>query len=1361
MRRRRWWIALAAVLATIVVALVVLPGLVRWRLESRIAALTGRTTTIEDVDLNLFTRRLVVHDLRVLGEPGEPALASLERLGLRFHLLAFVVRGAYVLDTAEVVRPVVRVVRTHDDRLNVSALVEQLTGPDAGPPLELRIAGARIADGWIGFEDRVVSPPVAWAVEGLNAELTSVSTDPEDLPGSVTAGFTVAGEPGSVRATDVRLGPVQGRALVALRELPIHDAWTYVPDDAAIRPVGGRLTVRAEVRIDPRTGVHLDSDGTLVDLVLRRRGQTEAWLVSPALALVSRDVVYRDGGARVGRIEVSGDATLVEAAVSPPQRVPLDNTRVTLTGAAVPGPAPGHVTAEADLPDGGRLEARGALDVWPFTTRLEVTLAGAPLHLAAPHVPADAPVQLDGGRLDADLVLALTPAGVALDGDLTARDVIVRRQSQKEPFFTAPALRATIEGLAVRDGTVTLDRLVARGAPTIVDATAAAPQRYEVTSARLILARVAHPAGPPARVAFEASLGDGARVRADGTASLDPLATRLAVTTGDVPLTRINAYLSPPALVTVGRGLLGGTLQVRYTTRGGLGVDAELQARDIAVHRRGQADPLVTDHHVDVAITGFVMDDDGLALRRVEVEGTPAVVDTTATPTQRYATRRARAVVEGLTWPPRAPARVSVEAESELGAWSSAAGHVDLATLATRARVEVRGLRLERVDAYLPSGAPVRLGRGELTATVDFTHDQDAQRMTGGGRVADLAVALRDQPAPFLVAPDVGFTVDDLVVHDGRVQFRRATVESAPTMVALEGFGVDGGQIVLERSTAVAEDLVLPDGGTAPVQLDAVLPGGGRLTARGGVEPATRRLEVGVDAAIGVAALDGLVPVDGTLQGRLQTNVRVAATFDRAPEVAVTGDAAVHDVALADGDRVLAGARRVSVTALDLQWPTAIAIAELKIEAPSVLVERAEDGSFPLHAMLADRAPDIEAVAASPRTEPAAGRQPTEAASKARLRLELGRLALEEGELRFLDRTVTPAYGEEISRLSVTATGLTTDENRAADIAVQGIVGGSAALELSGEVAPFGEPFYLDVTGTLRDFPAPRTNPYVQHHTAWAIERGDVRTDVHYRIVGNELEATNSLVVEQLAVTQMEPDARVEIPLGLIVSLLKDRQGDIRLTVPVRGQLNSPEFDFGRAFGQAFKNVVTRLVTAPLSAIGRLFRSPDDGAVAAVAIDPVPFEPGGAVLTPEAERHLHQVADVLRSSPFVKLRLAASVTDEDVAVLATQNVVARIQRLQRGRGLTFEDAATAVFAQALPGRPVPESAEAIVTALRETLPRPDEAAVRALGDRRLAVTRQALSEQAGVAPERLALASQPVRLGAAGTPRVDLDLDSS
>src|SRR5512145_1285226 len=70
MRIQHGAIALALLLAVALAVVVLLPDFVRGRLEARIEALTSRATTIADVDLDLFARRLVVHDLRVHGAAG-------------------------------------------------------------------------------------------------------------------------------------------------------------------------------------------------------------------------------------------------------------------------------------------------------------------------------------------------------------------------------------------------------------------------------------------------------------------------------------------------------------------------------------------------------------------------------------------------------------------------------------------------------------------------------------------------------------------------------------------------------------------------------------------------------------------------------------------------------------------------------------------------------------------------------------------------------------------------------------------------------------------------------------------------------------------------------------------------------------------------------------------------------------------------------------------------------------------------------------------------------------------------------------------------------------------------------------------
>ena len=180
---------------------------------------------------------------------------------------------------------------------------------------------------------------------------------------------------------------------------------------------------------------------------------------------------------------------------------------------------------------------------------------------------------------------------------------------------------------------------------------------------------------------------------------------------------------------------------------------------------------------------------------------------------------------------------------------------------------------------------------------------------------------------------------------------------------------------------------------------------------------------------------------------------------------------------------------------------------------------------------------------------------------------EIGNLTIVDGDARFVDRTATPSYSEEISKLAIAVRNLCNSPDARADVIVQGIVGAAGAVELKGQVAPFGEPFYLDVAGELRDFAVPRANPYLRHFMDWVAGSGRLSTKVHYRVVGDQLEASNDIVVERLNIERAagaQADKKIGIPLGLAVAIMKDTRGDIRLSIPVGGHLSAPEFSFGQ-----------------------------------------------------------------------------------------------------------------------------------------------------------------------------------------------------
>jgi hypothetical protein len=367
------------------------------------------------------------------------------------------------------------------------------------------------------------------------------------------------------------------------------------------------------------------------------------------------------------------------------------------------------------------------------------------------------------------------------------------------------------------------------------------------------------------------------------------------------------------------------------------------------------------------------------------------------------------------------------------------------------------------------------------------------------------------------------------------------------------------------------------------------------------------------------------------------------------------------------------------------------------------------------------------------------------------MRLEFGEVRVEEGFVRFLDRTTHPAFSQDLSRLALTVTGFGNRPDRRAKVALQGIVGGDAGLDIRGELNALGAPTFVDLVGELRSFKLPSVDPYVAPNIGWVIKRGELQYKVRFKLEGDQLSADNDVVVGQLRVAPAsgtdEVKRRIGLPLGLIVALLKDQKGDIRVNVPVAGTVRDPKFSLGEAIWTAVKNALVNIVTAPFKAIGRLFTGGGDQ-VEVPKVDPVTFAPGSAVLSPAMEGHLLRVADVLRRSPFVNLAMTPVGVRADTDALRDEALATRLREFQKEQGLETAAALTAYYKARLPDVPLPETPEAQMALLREREPTPT-GLLTDLGRRRLEVTRERLVAVGGIPSARLTVET------GAGAPTVE------
>ncbi|HEX2501386.1 MAG TPA: DUF748 domain-containing protein [Methylomirabilota bacterium] len=568
-------------------------------------------------------------------------------------------------------------------------------------------------------------------------------------------------------------------------------------------------------------------------------------------------------------------------------------------------------------------------------------------------------------------------------------------------------------------------------------------------------------------------------------------------------------------------------------------------------------------------------------------------------------------------------------------------------------------------------------------------------------------------------------------------------------------------RLSLTKLQARVDGFTWPVKGPATIALSAVLPRGGTLDIKGplSVAPFDAELTVAIRDAP-VEPYQAYIPVPARLSGRYNGDSRNRIAFRDGRLVATSkGNSWAQNVEIREPgvERPAIRVERMELLGIDFDWPRLASAKKAGFRRPRVEIERSADGSFNLRRLFATPGPEAPpAPDPAPRPGPPAGSPPKDV--RETMRLEFGEVRIDDGFIRFLDRTTRPAFSQDLSRLALTVTDYGNRPGRRAKLALESVVGGDAGLDIRGEIGPLGAPTFVDLVGELRSYKLPSVDPYAAAATGWVIKRGDLQYKVRFKLDGTELSADNDVAISQLQVAPAsggdEVKRRIGLPLGLIVALIKDQKGEIRVNVPVAGTLKDPKFSLGDAIWTAVKNVLVNVVTSPFKAIGRLFSGGEKvETVEEPRVDPVTFAAGSSVLSPGMEEHLLRVADFLRQLPFVNLALAPVPGPGDAAALKGEAVAAALEAFRKERGAPDAAAVLADYYKSrLPDVPFPPTVEEQMALLREREPAPD-ALLADLGRRRVAATRERLQETEGIPETRLTVSADlPVATPASAPP---------
>ena len=276
------------------------------------------------------------------------------------------------------------------------------------------------------------------------------------------------------------------------------------------------------------------------------------------------------------------------------------------------------------------------------------------------------------------------------------------------------------------------------------------------------------------------------------------------------------------------------------------------------------------------------------------------------------------------------------------------------------------------------------------------------------------------------------------------------------------------------------------------------------------------------------------------------------------------------------------------------------------------------------------------------------------------LPVKIGKITLQGGNVRFTDNFIKPNYTANLREIGGSVTGLSSEAGTQADVELRGSYDNVAPLNLTARVNPLAAKPSLDLQADVKGVELTSLSAYSGKYAGYAIEKGKLSVFVKYKIENDLLEAENRVFLDQLTFGDAvdSPDA-TKLPVRLAVSLLKNRNGEIDINLPISGSLNDPQFSVGGLIVKVIVNLLAKAVTSPFALIGSMFGGGEE-------LSYVEFDAGRAALTPDAVKRLENLAKALIDRPALKFEIEGRADPEqDVEGLKRARIDRKVRALKR------------------------------------------------------------------------------------------------
>ena len=222
---------------------------------------------------------------------------------------------------------------------------------------------------------------------------------------------------------------------------------------------------------------------------------------------------------------------------------------------------------------------------------------------------------------------------------------------------------------------------------------------------------------------------------------------------------------------------------------------------------------------------------------------------------------------------------------------------------------------------------------------------------------------------------------------------------------------------------------------------------------------------------------------------------------------------------------------------------------------------------------------DSSSVAAADSTE--------KPAPAKKLKARINKLLVKNTYVTATDHTIIRPFNYKVTAITVTGQNINYDTPCNVNVTASFPEGGSLSLKYHGALSNLNT---MDIYISVKNLVLKHFSNYSLHYTAYPIKAGTLAFASENKIVDRNLDSKNTIDIYNITVgnkvDDIDPEYTVPMKIGLYI--LKDKDDKIQFDVPVKGNLDDPEFSYGKIIWKTVLNLLVKVAVSPFRLVGNL-----------------------------------------------------------------------------------------------------------------------------------------------------------------------------